>query len=976
MTSVVQRTDYVGFSKFRVIDCGLLQVGGVPISTVAKTGSASDITTGIIPPAQVPGLDASKIVSGTIALARLPPSASNIFTGNNQSSPNAQGSLPFGAGGFLGWNRDGSGKTLLANNKGSNVGGWEFVSYNSNQSFDTVAASLSSAGALTLNSVQSGPTLLAPNGNIIAGGVLSLSNGSLTGGTQILMGQTQSPQCQHRLATRHSSTTLQGNAIDAYIWTWGLDGSNPGSKLALSLTQTGLGINNVPNPAYGIDCNGSTNATGVIRGLGTGGLLLRVFDESANTFPSTGQLPDVFKGRPVDTQIISSINYPSNPAGVAIAPGYTQNYSVRISGYLLAPSSDTYTFSVFTDDGVRLWVNNTKVMDAWVVQSTTLTSTAMVLPTSWVPFRLEYVQGAYGSGLQVSWRGAANNTSYNILSHSITGFQMAYDNIEQSPTIMATTYFNGKAFFSDNTGFGSMATPAYPIDVSGSIRTSADSYINTISLGTLGNAGSSAIGYNGLGAAGFSVLQTAAGATAINCVSGQAITLRDSNIPGLTYKAKTLRIGDSSPATATLDVAGNVKVASAVLGLVVGSATGGTSSLATMANGNQLEVAVANAAGEFSTSSAAGDAVLRAIPTSTGGQNRLLLQTGSSAASLTIGASGNVGIGTSTPSRLLDVSGTGHFTNSLQTDSVIFMNNQTNPCMLALSSTTAGIPAANSTSYYGLGMLQGVGMRYQIATSTSDSHVFMGGTTEIARITNSGSGSTVSGNLTVTGLSTLSTALVTNRLAFAGTNSYVTGSASGDSVSIMGGGGKTGLAVDYNSRIGVGTLSPGFPLDIVGAARIQSSGAPAALYSYANGQTSSYWSSGSDTNNNYIVYNQSNVGVYLSNGQTSWSSNSDERLKTDIQSIPSGLDIVERIRPVSFHWKKPGHALGFGVIAQELNDVLPELVDEHMLEGEGEGMDIMRLGVRYQELIPFLIRAIQELRCECKSMASNIQKTA
>lgn len=965
MAAVAPRNDYVGFLKGRVIDCGLLQVGGVPISTVAKTGSASDITTGTLPAAQVPPLDASKIATGTISLQRLPPSSSNIFTGNNQVSLSGTGVLPFSQGGFFGHNRDGSCMTLLANNRGQGAGGWEFVSYASTGAFESRAASLSSAGALTLASVQAGSTLLGTDGSITAGGVLSLSQGSALGGTQILLGQPGSNPCQHRLVTRHYPSTLAGNAIDMYLWTWGVDGGSPGSSLGLSLTQTGLGINNTPNPSYGLDCNGSGNFQGVVRGVGAGGLLLRVFDERNTAFPSTGTLPEVFGGRPVDSQIITSINYPSNSAGVAIAPGLTQNYSVAISGFLLAPSNDTYTFSIFVDDGVRVWVNNAKVLDAWQVQSTTLTTSSFVLSTAWVPFRIEYAQAGYGSGLVVSWRGASNNPSYALLAHSNTGrgFQLGYDNIERPPVTLGTTRVQGKAFFSENVGFGGQKTPAYPVDVTGSIRSSADSVFNTAAVGSLGTTGA-CFSSASVPASGFALQQLPAGQTNLNTVSGQGITFRDSTVIGATYSNGSLRIGDAAAPSATLDVAGTLRCAPGLAGLTVGTAAGPVSSLVVAAAGSKIEAGVAAAAGDLSSSSAAGDAVLRAMPMSTGGQQRLLLQTGSGTASLTVSPTGLLGIGTTSPSVLLDVAGQGHFSSTLQTDGVLFMNNQANSCMLALSSTTVGIPASNSTSYYGLGMLSGTGLRYQVATNASDSHVFMGGTTEIARITNSGSGSTFSGPLSVTGNANLTTAVIGTKVAFSGTNSRIQTSSSGDSVSIVGGSGSNGIAVDYNSRVGIGTLTPGFPIDIVGGARIQSSGAPAALYTYANGQSNQYWLAGSDSNNNYVVSNQNNTGVYLVNGQTSWTSSSDARLKTDVQTIPTGLDIIDRIRPVTFKWRLPdqnglqGRETA-GVIAQELQDILPNIVDDMG----------SHLGVRYQELIPFLIKAMQELREEVRTLS-------
>ncbi len=971
------RPDYVGYVRGRVVDASVLSVQGTPVARVTVSGSASDITQGVLPVAQVPPLDAGQIASGTMSLARLPPSSSNVFTGYNQAALSGTAGMPsvLGQGGFLAANRDGTAKTCFANSRGTSAGGWEWASYGGGGgAFEQVAATLTSTGGLSLSSVQAGGTVLGADGSVNAGGVIGVSQGSTAGGSQILLNRAGTPACTHRIASRHYPTALAGNAIDMYLWTWGVDGAGPGSRLGLSLTQTGVGINNTPNPAYGLDCNGSANVAGVIRGLGVGGLLLRVFDESGTALPASGPLPDLFRGRPVDAQIVSSVNFPQNTAGVAIAPGYTQSYSVRVSGYLKAPSADTYTFSVFADDGVRVWIGGTKVLDAWQVQSTTLTTNAVALTTAWVPVRIEYCQVLYGSGLTVSWRGASNNTSYAGLAHSATGagFQMAYDNVERAPAMMGTTWFDARAFFSDNAGFGGQTSPAYPVDVSGSVRSSGDAYLGTLAAGSLGNTGAAAVGYAGLGAAGYAVLQTAGGATRIGSVAGQGVTFRDGDVAGMTYGGGRLRVGDGATPTASLDVAGSARIAAGQLGLVAGTPGGALSSLAVQAGGGRLEAGVAYAGGDLSSAAVGGDAVVRAVPSGSGAQGRLLLQAGSGAPGVTVGATGLVGIGSTTaPTVALDVGGAAHVSGTLQADGVVYLNGQTNPCVLALSSTTGAAPAPSTTGFYGLGMLSGTlsGMRYQVATNASDSHVFMGGTTEIMRITNAGAGTAVGGAFNVGGLATLAAVAVGTTVRIAGTNTTVGAGAAGDCLAITGGGGNKGLAVDYNSRVGVGTLAPGFPLDVVGAARIQSSGAPASLYTYANGQTQSFWSAGSDANNNYAVANQQGVGVYLANGQTSWSSNSDARLKTDVQTIPAGLDIIDRIRPVSFHWKRRGHALGFGVIAQELDEVLPEVVDQHIdHDRSGERDDEFHLGVRYQDLIPFLIRAVQELRAEVGSL--------
>lgn len=82
---------------------------------------------------------------------------------------------------------------------------------------------------------------------------------------------------------------------------------------------------------------------------------------------------------------------------------------------------------------------------------------------------------------------------------------------------------------------------------------------------------------------------------------------------------------------------------------------------------------------------------------------------------------------------------------------------------------------------------------------------------------------------------------------------------------------------------------------------------------------------------------------------------SDERLKSDVKTITHALDIVDELRGVSF--VKDGQA-GIGVIAQEVQKVLPQVV----LEGEEY------LSVAYGNIVGVLIEAIKELRAEVKAL--------
>ena len=80
---------------------------------------------------------------------------------------------------------------------------------------------------------------------------------------------------------------------------------------------------------------------------------------------------------------------------------------------------------------------------------------------------------------------------------------------------------------------------------------------------------------------------------------------------------------------------------------------------------------------------------------------------------------------------------------------------------------------------------------------------------------------------------------------------------------------------------------------------------------------------------------------------------SDERLKSNIKTIENGLDKVLKMRGVSFVKNK--HQ-SIGVIAQEVQKVLPEIVSSSKKDGEEY------LGVAYGNMVGVLIEAIKDLQ--------------
>ena len=92
---------------------------------------------------------------------------------------------------------------------------------------------------------------------------------------------------------------------------------------------------------------------------------------------------------------------------------------------------------------------------------------------------------------------------------------------------------------------------------------------------------------------------------------------------------------------------------------------------------------------------------------------------------------------------------------------------------------------------------------------------------------------------------------------------------------------------------------------------------------------------------------------------------SDERLKDNLQVIQDPLDKVGQISGYEFDWNEEspewaqerGHDIG--VVAQEIQKVLPEIVTERT-----NGY----LGVDYKRIIPLLIESIKELKQEVEDL--------
>ncbi len=103
--------------------------------------------------------------------------------------------------------------------------------------------------------------------------------------------------------------------------------------------------------------------------------------------------------------------------------------------------------------------------------------------------------------------------------------------------------------------------------------------------------------------------------------------------------------------------------------------------------------------------------------------------------------------------------------------------------------------------------------------------------------------------------------------------------------------------------------------------------------------------------------------VYAANGTIQ---TSDARWKENIANLEVGLEEIQRLRPISFRWKDaPDRGQNYGLVAQEVIEVLPELVSR-------DGTPGTPLGMNYSEFVPVLIRAVQEQQVEIETQAEQI----
>jgi hypothetical protein len=125
-----------------------------------------------------------------------------------------------------------------------------------------------------------------------------------------------------------------------------------------------------------------------------------------------------------------------------------------------------------------------------------------------------------------------------------------------------------------------------------------------------------------------------------------------------------------------------------------------------------------------------------------------------------------------------------------------------------------------------------------------------------------------------------------------------------------------------------------------------------------------YWTVGGTSDSRFYILNAASAGVYLTYGATSWTGTSDERVKDIIEPIQNATTKLANWRTVigKFKTDEEGTRRSF-LMAQDVLKTFPEAVDATNPE---------EYGLRYQDVIPVLVKAIQELKADLDAAKAEI----
>ena len=185
------------------------------------------------------------------------------------------------------------------------------------------------------------------------------------------------------------------------------------------------------------------------------------------------------------------------------------------------------------------------------------------------------------------------------------------------------------------------------------------------------------------------------------------------------------------------------------------------------------------------------------------------------------------------------------------------------------------------------------------------------------------------------------------------------------------------MTIRKNGSVGINTAFPTAELQVNGQIKFQT------VEYFEDGGTNQIATRGSirPTADNTYDLGASNFrwdDVFATNGTIQ---TSDRRSKSSIKELSYGLEQIMDLKPVKFKWKdSPENNYKLGFIAQDLLTVLPEVVKTHNWEATEEDesiknkVELERLGVYYSDIIPVLVKGMQEQQEKIAELEKKIEQ--
>lgn len=90
------------------------------------------------------------------------------------------------------------------------------------------------------------------------------------------------------------------------------------------------------------------------------------------------------------------------------------------------------------------------------------------------------------------------------------------------------------------------------------------------------------------------------------------------------------------------------------------------------------------------------------------------------------------------------------------------------------------------------------------------------------------------------------------------------------------------------------------------------------------------------------------------------------RYKTNVRDMGNQSSIIHKLKPVTFNFKKNPGVLAWGLIAEDVDQVFPQLV----VYDKNDQPET----VKYHDLVPLLLNEVQKLAKEVKTLKDSLEK--